>query len=184
VPTETVRVIGVNMKLVISTVDPPLTVAEAPEVGAASAAGVEGADELGPLPLELEPQADAARTTISATKTSRGRRGRTPDLRDGIARFISAPFAGGKAGPDCLIMATATNQAGQRRTQWASHTCRGCYARGFHLARQPSGTLAQAGADHRRDRRRRADRLQLAHASSATVSALVRDETASHGLVS
>jgi hypothetical protein len=101
VPTETVSVIGVNMKFVISTVDPALAVAE-PPVGAAAVAGVEAADVLAPLPLELELHAAAARTAISATKTRSGRRGRTEDPRDVSARFISAPFARGDAGPDCL----------------------------------------------------------------------------------
>jgi len=85
------------MQLLISAVDALLTVAE--PVGAAAAeAGVEDADEFAPLPLELEPQAAAARTASSATTARGGRRGRTTDLRDVSARFMGAPFTTGEAG--------------------------------------------------------------------------------------
>src|SRR5512132_3612553 len=84
-PTETVRVIGVNMKLAISTVDPPLGAVEPPEVRAAEA-GVEDADELAPSPLEPHPA--IARTAISATTALSGRGGPTEDSRDTSARFI------------------------------------------------------------------------------------------------
>ena len=107
VPTETVRVIGVNMKFLISTFDPPLTAAEPLEAGAAAVAGVEDADV--PPPVELEPHAVATtKTAISATKTTSGWRGRTEDLRDVSARFMGAPFSRGDAGRDCPIMATAS----------------------------------------------------------------------------
>jgi hypothetical protein len=86
------------MKLLISTVDALLTVAEPPVGAAAAEAGVEDADELAPLPLELEPQAAAARTASSATTARGGRRSRTADLRDVSARFMGAPFTTGEAG--------------------------------------------------------------------------------------
>ena len=73
VPTETVRAIRVNMKFLIYAVDQPLTVAELPEAGAAEMADVEGGDQLGPPPIELELHAAAARAAISATKTRSGR---------------------------------------------------------------------------------------------------------------
>jgi len=95
------------MNFLISTVDPPPTVAEPPDAGAAEladvevagveVAGVEAAGELVPPPFELEPHAVAtARTAISATKTNSGRRGPTQDSRDTSARFMSAPIGKGK----------------------------------------------------------------------------------------
>src|SRR6266513_2860489 len=90
VPTETVSVMGVNMKLLISTVDPPVTAAEPPEVGTAAVAAVVDADELAAPPLELEPHPAAARTAICATKR-KSRRDRTEDPPDASARFMSCP---------------------------------------------------------------------------------------------
>jgi hypothetical protein len=91
VPAETVKVIGVNMKLLISTVEPPPAAAEPLEVGVVAAAGVEGAGGLVPPPVGLEPHAVAtAKTAISATKTKSGRRGRTGDVRHVSARLMSA----------------------------------------------------------------------------------------------
>ncbi|HEY8112044.1 MAG TPA: hypothetical protein VII16_04165 [Actinomycetes bacterium] len=85
-----------NMKLAISTVDPPLGAVEPPEVRVAAEAGVEDADELAPSPLELEPHPATARTAISATTAMSGRRGPTEDSRDTSARFISASFTSGE----------------------------------------------------------------------------------------
>jgi len=97
------------MNFLISTVDPPPTVAEPPDAGAAEladvevagveVAGVEAAGELVPPPFELEPHAVAtARTAISATKTNSGRRGPIEDLRDVSARFIRTPIHQGRTG--------------------------------------------------------------------------------------
>ena len=73
VPTATVRLAGMNMKLLISTVDPLAAGAPPDAVFAAADAGV-----LAPPPFELEPHALAtAVTAISATKTTSARRGRS-----------------------------------------------------------------------------------------------------------
>jgi hypothetical protein len=99
VPTETVRVIGVNMKLAISTVDPPPAAAEPPEVEVAAEAGVEDADEFAPPPLELEPHPATARTAISAT----------------MARERAARSYGGFTGYFCSIHQCPIHQRRGRR---------------------------------------------------------------------
>jgi hypothetical protein len=84
---------GMNMKLLISTVDP--LAAGAPLVVALAVAGVEAGGELAPPLFELELHAVAiADTAITATTTKNPRRGRLGDLGDVFARFMSAPFSG------------------------------------------------------------------------------------------
>jgi hypothetical protein len=102
---------GMNMKLLISTVD-PLAAGAPPDAEAAVAgvddASVDDAGELVPPPFELEPHAVArADTAINAIKTKSARRGRSADLGDVSARFMSAPSIAEDGGRVCLIMATA-----------------------------------------------------------------------------
>jgi len=90
VPTETVRVMGVNMKFLISTVDPPLGAAEPLD-----ADGVADTGGVAPLLPEPEPQAVAtARTASKARRPNSRRRGLSEDLCEVPARFISASFSG------------------------------------------------------------------------------------------
>jgi hypothetical protein len=82
-----------NMKLLISTVDP--LAAGAPLDVALAVAGVEAGGELAPPLFELELHAVAiADTAITATTTKNPRRGRLRDLSDVSTRFMSAPFSG------------------------------------------------------------------------------------------
>jgi len=95
VPTATVRLMGMNMKSLISTVDP--LAAGAPLDVALPVAGVEGGGEPAPplFELELHPLA-LADTAMTATTTKSARRGCLGDLGDVSTRFMSAPFNWGK----------------------------------------------------------------------------------------
>src|SRR5262249_40982719 len=83
---------GMNMKLLISTVDPPA--AGAPPDPAVAVADVEDAGGLAPLPFELDPHAVAIMdTATNATKTNRARPGRSEATRarTPIVRIMVCP---------------------------------------------------------------------------------------------
>jgi hypothetical protein len=90
VPTATVKVIGVNMKLLISTVDPPAGAAE--PLGAVDCAGAGG----GAPPLsDPGPQPDTRTSTASnVTRPNSRRRGRREDLHEVSDRSMSASVRG------------------------------------------------------------------------------------------